>query len=176
MIYVRTDSSILKQKWPFSEPTLPHSLRSIQMVNEPVNIFCNIYMIFFSLVCRHVLFTIDTIPLWFDYYLNEGEFIKRQTTMHHAIFDWLKKVYSCVKSTWKVDVEFKSLVHNLKWFFNRIFLSKFYTCTKKEERIKFQTKTMNTYLLLFTIQKILVEKWAKSLLLCPPPFTLDTVC
>ena len=39
--------------------------------------------------------------------------------MHHAIFDWLKKVYSYVKSTWKVDVEFKSLVHNFKWLFNR---------------------------------------------------------
>ena len=113
---------LFKQKWPFSEPTLPHSLRSIYGWSTSLSIFfvtSYIYMIFFCLVRRYVLFTIDTIPLWFDYYLNEGEFMKRQTTMHHAIFDWLKKVYSCVKSTWKVDVEFKSLVHNFKWLFNR---------------------------------------------------------
>ena len=94
----------------------------------------------------YVLFTIDTIPLWFDYYLNEGEFIKRQTTMHHAIFDWLKKVYSCVKSTWKVDVEFKSLVHNLKWLFNRFFFPNSRLAQKRRKGLNSKRKQwIHTY-------------------------------
>ena len=121
MIYVGIDSTYLSKNGHFLNPP-SHTAYVVYEWSTSLSIFfatSYIYMIFFCLVRRYVLFTIDTIPLWFDYYLNEREFIKRQTTMHHAIFDWLKKVYSCVKSTWKVDVEFKSLVHNFKWLFNR---------------------------------------------------------